>query len=116
MADSEFVTEFVFVYSTLPDKVSAAQIADTLVSAGLAACVNIHGPMTSVYKWEGKLETALEFALFIKTRRALADQVIAAARKLHPYTLPCFLILPIEGGNADYLGWARAQTERPQIA
>ena len=51
-------------------------------------------------------------AAFIKTRRALVEEAIAAARPLHPYTLPCFLILPIEGGNADYLAWARRQTER----
>lgn len=103
-------TEFVFVYSTFPDADSARRVAEELVREKLAACVNIPGPMTSVYEWQGKLETGPEFAAFIKTRRALADEVIAAARKLHPYTVPCFLILPIEGGNSDYLDWARAQT------
>lgn len=112
MTDSEFV----FVYSTFPDEDSARRVADALVSSHLAACVNIHGPMSSVYIWKDQLERSREFALFIKTRRLMANQVIDAARKLHPYTLPCFLVLPIEGGNADYLGWARAQTERPQMA
>jgi periplasmic divalent cation tolerance protein len=83
-----------------------------LVTANLAACVNIHTPMTSVYEWEGKLETGPEVAALIKTRRALVENVIAAARPLHPYTVPCFLVLPIESGNADYLDWARAQTTR----
>jgi periplasmic divalent cation tolerance protein len=106
MSDSEFV----FVYSTFPDADCAKRVAEELVRTRLAACVNIHGPMTSIYEWEGKLETGPEFAAFIKTRRALADDVIAAARKLHPYSAPCFLILPIAGGNADYLDWARAQT------
>jgi periplasmic divalent cation tolerance protein len=103
-------TEFVFVYSTFPDAEAAERVAGELVRGKLAACVNIHGPMTSVYEWQGKLETGPEFAAFIKTRRALVDQVIATARKLHPYTVPCFLILPIAGGNDDYLDWARRQT------
>ncbi len=108
MADSEFV----FVYSTFPDDASAGRVAEVLIREKLAACANIHGPMTSVYEWEGKIETGPEFAAFIKTRRELAQEVIATARPLHPYTVPCFLILPIDGGNADYLSWARAQTGR----
>ena len=106
MSDSEFV----FLYSTFPDEASARAVAEALVTAKLAACVNLSAPMTSVYEWQGKLEAAPEVAAFIKTRRALVERAIAAARKLHPYTLPCFLILPIEGGNEDYLAWARAQT------
>jgi periplasmic divalent cation tolerance protein len=103
-------SEFVFVYSTFPDRASAERAAKALVEAGLAACVNITAPMTSVFEWQGKLETNPEVAALIKTRRALADRVIAAARPLHPYTVPCFLVLPIEGGNADYLDWARERT------
>lgn len=103
-------TEFVFVYSTFPDADSAKRVAEELVRSKLAACVNIHGPMTSIYEWQGKLESGPEFAAFIKTRRALVHDVIATARKLHPYTVPCFLVLPIEGGNNDYLDWARRQT------
>jgi periplasmic divalent cation tolerance protein len=102
-------SDFVFIYSTFPDKDSATHVAEALVNAKLAACVNIHGPMTSVYEWESKLESSLEFAAFIKTRRALADRAIAAAHPLHPYSVPCFLILPIEGGTDDYLAWARSQ-------
>ena len=103
-------TEFVFVYSTFPDAEAAKRVGDMLVREKLAACVNIHGPMTSVYEWKGKVETESEFAAFIKTRAALADEVIAQARELHPYSVPCFLVLPIAGGNADYLEWARART------
>ena len=104
------MSEFVFLYSTFPDANSAGRVAEALVSAKLAACVNFW-PMTSIYEWHGKLESGPEVAAFIKTRRALVEQAIAAARPLHPYTLPCFLILPIEGGSADYLAWARRQTE-----
>jgi periplasmic divalent cation tolerance protein len=106
MSDSEFV----FLYSTFPDQASARLVAEALVTAKLAACVNLSAPTTSLYEWQGKLETGPEIAAFIKTRRALVDAVIAAARPLHPYSVPCFLILPIEGGNADYLAWVRVQT------
>ena len=77
------------------------KLARALVDAKLAACVNVYPPMVSTYQWQGKREEASEVAAFIKTRRALIDDVIAAARNLHPYTVPCFLVLPIEGGNGD---------------
>ena len=106
------MSEFVFVYSTFPDAEAARRVAEALVTAKLAACVNITAPMQSVYEWDGKLQHDSEVAAFIKTRAELADAVIAAARPLHPYTVPCFLKLPIAGGNDDYLAWARTQTER----
>jgi periplasmic divalent cation tolerance protein len=103
--------EFVFVYSTFPDRESAKNVGQALVEAKLGACVNIFPPMTSIYEWEGKIDSSTEHAVFIKTRRTLAERAIAAARPLHPYSVPCFLILPIASGNADYLAWARNQTE-----
>lgn len=106
-------SEFVFLYSTFPDPQSAARVAQVLVGEKLAACVNIHPAMTSVYEWEGKLETSNEVATFIKTRRCLIDEAIGAARKLHPYSVPCFVVIPICGGNEDYLEWVRTQTKQP---
>jgi periplasmic divalent cation tolerance protein len=104
-------SEFVFVYSTFPDEAAAKNVAEALVTQRLAACVNIYPPMHSIYEWQGKLEAGTEVAAFIKTRRAKVDEVIAAARPLHPYTVPCFLVLPICEGNEDYLAWARTQTK-----
>ncbi len=111
----EATDEFCFLYSTFPDADSARVAAHVLIERKLAACVNIYPPMTSLYVWQEKIEEASEMAVFIKTRRTLVDQVIAAARPLHPYSTPCFLVLPIECGNADYLEWARQQTERLQV-
>lgn len=102
--------EFVFVYSTFPDRESAEAVGRAVVTAKLAACVNIFPPMTSIYEWEGKVSAGCEHAMFIKTRRTLAELAIGAARPLHPYSVPCFLVLPIASGNEDYLSWARAQT------
>jgi periplasmic divalent cation tolerance protein len=105
-------TEFVFVYTTMPPGESAQALSLALVEEKLAACVNIYAPMTSVYEWQGKVEIGPEIPVFIKTRASLAENVIAFARQRHPYTVPCFLILPIAGGNEDYLAWARQQTEQ----
>lgn len=104
-------SEFVFVYSTFPDEASARRVAEALVTMRLAACVNIYPPMHSIYEWEGKLESGPEVAAFIKTRREHVPAAISAARPLHPYTTPCFLVLPIDAANSDYLAWARNQTK-----
>jgi periplasmic divalent cation tolerance protein len=106
--------EFVFLYSTFPDAAAAEKVSRVLVEKHLAACVNIHPPMTSIYEWEGMLDLATEVAAFIKARRVLIDEVIAATRPLHPYSVPCFLVLPIAGGNEDYLAWAREQTHQAE--
>jgi len=108
------MSEFVFVYTTLPDRVSATTLAEALVTAKLAACVNLSALMTSVYVWEGRLEAEPEITALIKTRRDLVEEVVEAARKLHPYKIPAFLVLPIESGNDDYLAWARLQTDAPK--
>ena len=105
--------DFVFVYSTFPDRESAMTVAEALVSAKLAVCVNVSALMTGVYEWEGKLLTEPEISTFIKTRRDMVEAVTEAARPLHPYSVPCFLVLPIESGNGDYLAWANAQLKPP---
>jgi periplasmic divalent cation tolerance protein len=104
------MSKFVFVYSTFPDQNSALRVAEHLVDTKLAACANLSAPITSVYQWEGKRETGIEIAALFKTRAALADRLIEAARPLHPYEVPCFVVLPIETGSSDYLNWVRAQT------
>ena len=108
---AEARSEFCFLYSTFPDGESALSAARVLIDTRLAACVNVYPPMTSVYVWEGKREETREVSAFIKIRRDRFDDVVAALRPLHPYTTPCFLMLPIEAGNPDYLAWAREQTK-----
>ena len=84
----------VLIYSTFPSPAEAERIGGELVDRGLAACVNIFPGMTAIYVWEGKRQREAETAMIIKTRAALADTVVAEARKLHPYTNPAF------GGSA----------------
>src|SRR5262245_30916939 len=73
-----------------------------LADAGLAACVNIFAGMTAIYIWDGKRRRETEAAMLIKTRAARADAAMAEARKLHPYTDPALMILPVQGGSADF--------------
>jgi periplasmic divalent cation tolerance protein len=110
-ADTQMLSEFVFIYTPLPSKEAAEEMAEALIGARLAACVNIYPGVTSVYEWKGVVQKEAEAVAFIKTRRALADEAIAAARELHPYEVPAFLILPVESGNDDYMAWARGQVK-----
>jgi len=109
---AEVTNEFCFVYSTYPDLDTARSAARLAIDQKLAACVNIYPKMTSVYAWQGKLEESGEYAAFFKTRRSLVDKAIAALWAIHSYELPCFVVLPIEGGSSDYLAWVREGTEQ----
>ncbi len=100
----------VLIYSTCPSAAEAERIGGALVDRGLAACVNILPGMTSIYVWEGKRQRDSEAAMIVKTRASLADAAIAEARKLHPYSNPAFVVLPIDGGSADFLRWIGEQT------
>jgi len=104
----------VLIYATFPSPAEAERIGGALVDRGLAACVNILPGMTSIYVWEGKRERETEAAAIIKTRGGLADTAIAEARKLHPYSNPAFVVLPVEGGSADFLRWIAEQTANPR--
>jgi|SRR5579864_2032749 len=109
---AEATNEFCFLYSTYPNYEAAIAAARLVVHKKLAACVNIYPKMTSVYMWEGNREETAEFATFIKTRRSLVDKVINELWPIHSYSVPCFVVLPIEAGTSDYLAWAREQTEQ----
>lgn len=100
-----------FVYTTLPNVAEADRIAAVLVELGIAACVNIHPGMRSVYRWEGEVQHEEEVGAFIKTRWTLADKVMETVRRMHPYDVPALAVLPIEKVSDDYLAWALAQTE-----
>lgn len=93
------------VLTTAGSREEAEKIAHALVERRLAACVNIVGPIHSVYRWQGKVETAAEELLLIKTTAAQFDAVASAIRELHSYELPECIQLPIESGSAEYLKW-----------
>jgi periplasmic divalent cation tolerance protein len=100
----------VLVLTTAPDDDRAALWARTLVDERLAACVNIHGPMMSFYRWKGMVEHDTERQVVIKTTRARVPGVLGRLRELHSYELPEFLVIAIESGSDEYLKWVVDQT------
>ena len=93
------------ILTTTGSKEEAERIAHTLVQERWAACVNILGPMRSVYRWEGNVDSAEEFLLLIKTTASAAAQVQARVRELHSFELPEIVEVNVEGGSATYLKW-----------
>ena len=98
------------VLTNAPDRATALKIAQALVERKLAACVNILAECTSVYRWQGKLETATEVPLLVKTRAEIYDEVESAIKGLHPYELPEIVAVRIERGSPEYLDWVNAAT------
>ena len=101
------------VFTNAPDRAVAMQIAQALVGERLAACVNVLGGCTSVYRWDGTVETADELPVIIKTRAARYAEVEAAIRRLHPYELPEILAVPVVDGLSEYLDWVAEETAIP---
>jgi periplasmic divalent cation tolerance protein len=92
------------VLTTLGADADAATIARTLIDERLAACVNILPPMTSVYRWQGKVEQEREQQIVIKTAQDRVWALQARLRQLHPYELPEFLVLDATASDA-YFAW-----------
>ena len=93
----------------VPSESVGASVADALLDERLAACVQVLGPMTSRYRWEGAREEAVEWLLLAKTRADLLERVVAAVRAVHPYDVPEILASAVDGDPA-YLAWVEAET------
>jgi periplasmic divalent cation tolerance protein len=106
----------VILYTTWPDADTARGCAAAVVEAGLCACANVLAPITSIYRWEGKLEAAAEVPCLFKTTAERADELKALILARHPYELPCVVALPIadEGSHPAYLAWVRASCGEPR--
>jgi periplasmic divalent cation tolerance protein len=97
------------VLTTLSADADAAALARTLVDERLAACVNVLPVMTSIYRWQGKVEQDREQQIVIKTMSDRVAALQARLRELHPYELPEFLVLDA-GGSEAYLAWVGEST------
>jgi periplasmic divalent cation tolerance protein len=102
----------ILVMTNVPDLTVAAALAGHLVEQGLAACVNTLAPCTSIYHWQGKIESAQEIPLLIKTTQDRYIEVEAAICKLHPYELPEIIQVPVAGGLPAYLEWLSKEVSR----
>ena len=105
----------VLVLTNAPDQAIAERIAAALVDERLAACVNIQSPCRSVYRWQGKVETATEVPLLIKTAQDRLNRLVARLTELHPHQVPEILFCRPDGGAQPYLNWVLRET-RPRPA
>ena len=99
------MTKTIQVITTAGTKADAQRIARALVEKRLAGCVQVVGPITSTYWWQGEVETAEEWLCLIKTRADLYEQLEAAVKEVHPYDVPEILAVPVVAGSRDYLDW-----------
>ena len=104
------MNDVLLVITNLPDAQSAEKLARQLVEIGAAACVNQLAPCTSTYRWKGKIETATEVPLLIKTTRAAYPGLEKSIREAHPYELPEIIAVSVTAGLPAYLDWVRIQT------
>jgi periplasmic divalent cation tolerance protein len=93
------------VVSTINAREAAERLARALLEARLVACVNIVGPITSLYHWQGGIEQDEEYLLLMKTAASVEDALMARIHELHPYEEPEVLVLPVVAGAPSYLAW-----------
>jgi periplasmic divalent cation tolerance protein len=105
------------LYTTWPDQASAEAAARTLLKEGLIACANILGASTSIYRWQGEVETAQEIIVLFKTSTAKAGAARTRIAALHPYDEPAILNLAVhaEGTAPGFLNWVNAETSGGEI-
>ena len=105
------MTEYIQVLTTVEHEADAEKIAKTLVEKRIAACVQIIGPLTSYFQWQGKLDSAQEYLCLIKSRNDLFSELETAIKSMHPYEVPEILATPITKCGKDYLNWLAAELE-----
>ena len=101
--------ETFIVFCTCSGEDEANTVARSLVEDRLAACVNILPGLTSIYRWQGKVESASEHLLFVKTTRERLPAVESRIRELHSYEVPEIIAVPAAAGSEKYLAWVQEQ-------
>ena len=113
MASHPLSTEDVSVVLVSCPVSRAEELATAVVEERLAACVNILPQATSVYRWQGQVETSTEALLLIKCTAAQYPRLEQRLSSLHPYELPEIITVPLSGGLDEYLDWVRDPDKTP---
>jgi len=104
-------TDAIVILVTCSSRAEAKRIAAALVAKRLAACGNIvNAPVTSIYRWKGKVQKAREVLLILKSTRRAFDKLAREVRHMHSCEVPEIIALPITGGSRQYLSWIRENT------
>jgi periplasmic divalent cation tolerance protein len=98
-------SEYVQVFTTTASKHEAEEIALRLVERKLAGCVQVVGPISSIYRWRGKIENAEEWLCIIKTSIALFEKLNKVIGMVHKYEVPEITVVPIIAMNSEYQDW-----------
>jgi len=109
------MTDKIVVLSTCGSEEEAGRLARLLVERHLAACVSIAPRVESIYRWNGAVESSVEWLLLIKSSRPLFDELRAAIEGAHSYEVPEVLALAVVDGAASYLGWLDANLEKGPV-
>jgi periplasmic divalent cation tolerance protein len=104
---------YIQVMTTTATQEDAERIAQALVQRREAACVQIIGPIRSIYRWQGNVETSQEWLCLVKSRQDLFPRIEATIRSLHPYEVPEILAVPVMAGSAGYLAWLDQEIKAP---
>jgi periplasmic divalent cation tolerance protein len=102
------MTDYVQVLTTAGSEEEAERICDALVEDRLAACVQVASPVSSTYRWQGKVEREREWQCLAKTEARLYADVEATIRRVHSYEEPEILAIPVLAGSRGYLEWISA--------
>ncbi len=97
--------EHIQIHTTTETKEDAERVGRALLDRGLAACVQILGPMKSIYRWKGEVTEGEEWLCLIKTREDRYEEVERAILEMHPYEVPEIIAVPISRGYEEYLRW-----------
>jgi periplasmic divalent cation tolerance protein len=103
--------KFLLVYITTASRAEAERICQALLQDRLVACVNIVGPISARFWWQGRIAKSREVLVLAKTRAALARAVIRKVKSVHSYAVPCVATLSISQGNPDFLKWIASETQ-----
>lgn len=106
------MSDYIHVLTTTGNKNEAERIAKILLEKRLAGCVQIIGPITSMYWWKGKIERAEEWLCLIKSRINLYNELEFIIRENHSYEIPEILVMPIIKGNDDYIKWLNNELKK----
>ncbi len=98
------------VETTVDTRDGAEHLARSVIEHRLAACAQVGGPITSYFRWEGRVQADEEWTVVIKTAADRLDELVAHLGAVHPYDVPEVVAVPVTGGNPAYLEWVRDET------
>ncbi len=104
-------SDYVTIYVMAESEDVGVHISTALVKERIVACANVNAGTRSIYEWDGIIQLENEVTIFMKTARRNVDAAVARIKELHSYEVPCITVMPIVGGNADYMAWIERQID-----